>query len=506
MGTMEYLSQGIALVVNWQCILAICCGVVMGIIFGSIPGLSTSLALAVALPISFSLTPMQAMSLLMGVYVGGTSGGLIAAILLNIPGTPSAVATTFDGYPMARRGEAGRAIAIGVFYSFMGTLLGFIALIFFSPILANFGLKFGYYEFFGIGILALIIIAGLIKGSVLKGLLSTVLGMAIALVGLAPIDSAVRFTFGSPSLRSGISLLPITVGLYALGALLDVARPHGEVKYETFKYNGIKGLTGFTFKEFVSEIWNCLRSAVLGLVIGIMPGMGGNIASLVAYSTAKSSSKHPEKFGTGIMSGIVAPETANNAVCGGALIPLFTLGIPGDGAAALFLGALMVFGLAPGPSLYASQGDVVYGIYATLLIASFAMYIIIRVCLPAFCKILEAPSNLLLPALIFVAMIGVYGSTKLYSDLWIVLVVGLIGVVMRKLEIPLAPFMVAFILTPTIETNLRRGLMTSPNYSFWDFFDSKLFIIIAVFTVLFFLYSLFKDTIKAAIQKKKQTD
>ncbi len=503
MATMQYLQQGLLLIINWQCILAICCGTVIGIVFGSIPGLSTSLALAVALPISFSLSSIQAMSLLMGVYVGGTSGGLIASILLNIPGTPSAVATTFDGYPMAQRGEAGRAIAIGVFYSFIGTLLGFIALIFFSPLLASFGLKFGYYEFFGIGVLALIIIASLIKGGILKGLLATVLGIAIAMVGLAPIDSVPRFTFGIASLRGGISLLPITVGFYAIGALLDIARPQTDNQYEKFKYNGIKGLVGFSFKEFIAEIWNCLRSAILGIVIGIMPGMGGNIASLVAYSTAKSASKHPEQFGTGIMSGIVSAETANNAVCGGALVPLFTLGIPGDGAAALFLGALMVFGLAPGPSLYANQGDIVYGIYATLLLSSFAMFLIIRICLPAFCKILEAPSNILLPALIFVAMIGVYGNTKLYSDLWIVLVIGILGIVMRCFQIPIAPFMVSFIMTPTIEANLRRGLMAAPNYSFIDFFDSVLFVIIAIITAIFLLYSLFKDPFMAVIRKKR---
>ena len=501
---MELLFEGLDLVLNFPCIFALCCGTVLGIIFGSIPGLSTSLALAVALPIGFTLTAMQAMSLLMGVYVGGTSGGLIASILLNIPGTPSAVATTFDGYPMAKKGEAGRAISIGITYSFIGTLLGFIALVFLSPLLAKFGLLFGYYEFFGIGIFAMIIISGLIKGSVLKGLLSTIIGMAIALVGLAPIDSVARFTFGISKLRSGIDLVPITVGFYAIGALLDVARTGNDIKYEKFKFNGIKGLFGFSFKEFVSEIWNCLRSAILGIIIGIIPGMGGNIASLVAYSTAKNSSKEPEKFGTGIMSGIVAPETSNNAVCGGALIPLFTLGIPGDGASALMLGALMVFGLAPGPSLYATQGGTVYGIYSLLLLGAFAMFIIIRVFLRAFCKVLEAPDYILLPSLIFVAMIGVYGNTRSIADLWLVLILGILGILMRKLNIPIAPFMVSFILTPTIETNLRRGLMAAPNYSFFDFFSSPVFCVIAVLTVIFLGYSLFKEPIKKAIRNKNK--
>lgn len=502
MSVIGLLQQGFPLVFNLKCIIFLCFGVTMGIIFGVIPGLSTTLALAVALPISFALEPMVAMSLLMGVYVGGTSGGLISAILLNIPGTPSAVVTTFDGYPMAHRGEAGKAIGIGIFYSFLGTVFGFIALLFFSPMLAKFGLKFGNYEFFGVGVLALTIISGLIDGGILNGLLSAILGMAISLVGLAPIDSAVRFTYGFPSLRGGISLLPITVGFYALGALLDLTKPKDAVQYEKFKYTKIKGL-GFTLKEFVSEFWNFIRSAIIGVVIGIMPGMGGNIASLVAYSAAKSGSKNPEEFGTGIMSGIVAPETANNAVCGGALIPLFTLGIPGDGASALFLGALMVFGLAPGPSLYARQGDIVYAIYLTLFFSSVAMLIIIRSFLRGFIKILDAPSNLLLPTLFFVAMIGVYGSTKLYSDLWIVLILGVLGVVMRHLSIPLAPFMVSFIMTPTIETNLRRGLMAAPNFSFWDFFSSKIFIVTFILTILMLIYAFTKDLLKRALLKRR---
>lgn len=500
---MTLLIEGLGLVLNWQCIVALCSGTVLGIIFGSIPGLSTSLALAVALPIGFSLKAMPAMALIMGCYVGGTSGGLLASILLNIPGTPSAVATTFDGYPMAKRGEAGKAISIGITYSFTGTVLGFLALVFLSPILARFGLLFGNYEFFGIGMFAMIIIAGLIKGSVLKGLLATVLGMAFALVGLAPIDSVARFTFGIARLRGGIDLLPITVGFYAISALIDAAKKSSTEEVRTIKFAGIKGLFGFSFRDFLSQIINCLRSALIGIGIGIIPGMGGNIASLVAYSTAKSSSKYPEKFGTGIMDGIVAPETANNAVCGGALIPLFTLGIPGDGASALMLGALMVFGLAPGPSLYSTQGGTVYGIYSLLLLASLSMFILIRVFLRWFCKVLEAPEYILLPALIFVAMIGVYGNTKSIVDMCLVLITGVVGILMRKLDIPVAPFMVAFILTPTIETNLRRGLMSAPNYSIMDFFSSTLFTVIAVLTVVFLFYSLFKDQIKKLVNRNK---
>lgn len=490
---LDMLSVGFENIGNPTCILLLCCGVTLGSIFGCIPGLTTNMCLAVTMPMSFSLPMMQAISLLMGVYVGGCSGGLIAAVLINIPGTPSNVATTFDGYPMAHKGEPGRALGIGIFYSFCGTLLGFLALITISPLLASFGLLFGYYEYFALGVFALTIISGIVTGNVLKGLGAAAIGMTIALVGMAPVDSVVRLTFGIRDLISGFRLLTLTVGFYAVGALIDTAEKAGEkteaVVIGKFKMHGF----GFTFKEFREQFPNMIRSAAIGICIGILPGMGGNISNLVAYSVAKNNSKYPEKFGTGIIDGIVAPETANNATIGGSITPMLTLGIPGSGATALLLGALMVFGVTPGPMLFVNQADVVYSIYFLLLIGSLCMLIIIRGALPFFISMLKVPKHLLMPILILLCSVGAFASGKLIMDVWICFFFGVFSFFLRKMKIPIAPLVIAFILTPMIEANLRRGLMATPTGSILYFFTSPIVCVFFAITFLVIGFSVYKN-------------
>ena len=481
------IAQGFTQIMNPTCMLLLVCGITIGAIFGCIPGLNTNMCLGVMMPIAFTLKPIQGICLLFGIYIGGCSGGLISAVLLGIPGTGSNVATTFDGYPMAKNGEPGKALALGIFYSFMGTLIGFLALVGVSPILSKIGLKFGYYEYFALGVFALTVIGGVVSDSVTKGLASAALGMLLALVGMAPVDSVVRLTFGLRELRSGFSLLTLTIGFYAVGALIDSAEKGKNTAMTEKKITGyqIRGF-GFSRKEFMEQLPNMFRSALIGIGIGILPGMGGGISNLIAYSTAKNQSKYPEKFGTGIIDGIVAPETANNATIGGSITPMLSLGVPGSGATALLMGALIVFGIQPGPMLFETDGPVVYSIYFLLLIGSFLMLCIIRLALPFFVSVLNVPKYILMPVLILLSSVGAYASTHLLYDVWVCFFFGIFSYFMRKLSIPIAPLVISFILTPTIEANLRRGLIASPTGNIWYFFTRPIacaFFVVAIGSV-----------------------
>lgn len=491
----DLLAKGFALVLNIPCLLYLSAGTILGIVFGSIPGLTTTMGLAVAIPISFTLNPVQAMALLLGSLCGGVSGGLISAILLNIPGTPSAVATTFDGHPMALKGQAGKALGIGILYSFMGTLLGFLALVTVSPVLASWGLKFGPREYFAVGVFSLTIISSLVGKSVLKGLGSAALGMMLALIGMAPVDGARRLTFGIRDLDSGFRMLTLIIGFYALGSLFQYAEKKKKDESFTVIQYKMRGF-GITVKDFLGQTWNMIRSAAIGVAIGILPGLGGNISNLVAYATAKKQSKHPEEFGTGIIDGIIASETSNNATFGAAFIPLLTLGVPGDNAGAMILGVLMVHGIQPGPLLFQTQGDWVYAVFILVLLAAFVMLIVELSALPLFVKLLSIPKYMLLPTVAVISIIGVFSSSRLIMDVWVCLGFGLFSIVMKKLRIPLAPMVISFVLTPMIETNFRRGLMMSPNDSFWFFFESSIFNVFIGITILTVLLNAIKNTRK----------
>ena len=369
---MSLLGQGVLTVVgNPGILLAMFVGVFIGIIFGALPGLTTVACLSMFLPVTYVMSQEMGLSMLTAIYIGGMSGGLVSAILLNIPGTPSSIATCFDGTPMAKKGLAGKALGTGVFASIVGNFIGVLAMIFISPPLAAATLQFGPWENFGVTLFALTLIASLCGKNIYTGLLSAVFGMMFSTIGLDKIDSSQRFTFGFNSLTTGFGLLTVLVGMYAVSEVLKTAssdQQEGKVN-EDFHMHGL-GLTG---TEIKSQSWNLLRSSLIGLAIGILPGIGGSTANIIAYSVAKSSSKYPEKFGTGIIDGICASESANNASVGGAMIPLLTLGIPGDGSTALLLGGFMLHGLQPGPLLFQNNGSIVYSIFASMLISTVMM-------------------------------------------------------------------------------------------------------------------------------------
>ena len=463
MSTFELISHGFITAGSPAGLLIIIAGVAVGIVFGAIPGLSATMAVALFLPVTYGLQPINAMSLLMALYIGAVSGGLISAILLRIPGTPSSVATCFDGYPLAAKGQAPKALGVGIVFSFIGTMLSIFALMFISPWLAKLAIEFGNFEYFSIAVFSLTMIATLSGDSIIKGMFSGALGFMFATVGIAPIDAAPRFTFDSIQLLSGFDMLPVMIGLFAVGEIIVAAkdsRLEGQARIIQPNMRDIKGF-GFSMQEFLGQQWNMIRSALIG--IGILPGIGGGTSNILAYSVAKNQSRHPEKFGAGVIDGIVAPETSNNAAIGGALIPLLTLGIPGDTVTAILLGGLMIHGMTPGPRLFVEHTAVVYGIFAALTISSFVMLFMEFYGLRIFVKLLAIPKHILLPVIFCLCGVGAYGLNSRTFDLWSVILFGIIGFGFSVFRIPVAPFIIGFILGPMAETNLRRGLMLHQN-------------------------------------------
>lgn len=455
-----FLLDGFAAVCTPYNLLLVLIGVAVGIIFGSIPGLSANMAVALCLPMTYGMQSISGIVLLVSLYIGAISGGLLSAILLNIPGTPSSIATCFDGHPMAARGEAGRALGVGILYSFIGGLLSFVILIGVAGKIANVALKFGPFEYCAIGLFSLTMVASLISGSVVKGLISCLLGLCFATVGSAPIDGFPRFTFGFYGLSAGFNLLSVLIGLFAISEVLKTAAASKfEKESKTMSYK-VKGF-GISWEEFKGQIGNLVRSSAIGLGIGVLPGIGGGTSNLLAYSAAKNRSKYPEKFGTGIIDGIVASEASNNASIGGALIPLLALGIPGDGVTAMLLGGLTIHGITPGPLLFVNNTKFVYAIFAALLLANIAMVIMELLGLPVFVRLLQIPKRLLLPVILVLCMVGAYGLNNRIFDIWAMFAFGIIGYLLEKYKFSTAPIILGFVLGPTIEQNLRRGLMAS---------------------------------------------
>lgn len=488
---MGMIIGGFVSIFSIKIISLIFIGVIIGIIFGSIPGLTTAMAVVLCLPITFGMDPVSGMSLLIGLYIGGFSGGLIAAILLKIPGTPASIATTFDGYPMAQQGKAGKALGLGIVFSFMGGLVSIIILIFVSPILAEFALKFGPYEYFGLSFFALTMIASVAGKSISKGLLSGLIGMVLAMIGAAPIDGYPRLTFGLHALDGGFELVPAIIGMFAVSELLLTAERYSKDTKGEIKEYKIKGF-GFSIKEFKEQIVNFLRSSIIGTGIGVLPGIGGALASLMAYLAAKNSSKYPEKFGTGINDGIVASESANNAAIGGALIPLLTLGIPGDTVTALLLGGLTLHGITPGPLLFQTEGKLVYAIFAALIVANIFMLIAEFFGIRVFVKLLKIPKFMLFPVIIAICIVGSYSLNNRIFDVLTILIFGIIGYLMSKKEYPISPAILGFILGPITELNLRRGLMYS-NGSFLAFFKKPIAGFLIILSIMFVIFTLWKN-------------
>ena len=465
------IAQAFANTLTPMCLFLIWFGTIIGIIFGSIPGLSATMAVVLFLPLTFGMETTQGLALLCGLYMGGISGGLISAILLKIPGTPSSISTVFDGGPMAEKGEAGRALGVGIFYSFVGSILGILALMFISPLLAKVCLLFGAADYFAVAVFALSIIASLSGKDMLNGLFAGLIGIALSTVGMAPIDAVVRFTFGNYQLMSGFDITVLLIGVFAITDIIlsGFGRDHLADKMEKKKYQ-MKGY-GFSMAEFFKWIPNAVISSIIGIGIGILPGIGGSTSGLLAYTVEKNRSKNPELYGTGIAEGVIASEAANNATIGGSMIPLLCMGIPGNTVSAIFLGGLQVHAISPGPLIFNKSGQYVYGIYLALIISTIFMLIFERLLLPLFVKLLDIPKHILLPCIIVLCAVGGYSAHSRVFDVKCILLFGLLGLLFKVLKIPSTPLIIGFIVGSMFEENLRQALQAG--HGSWAVFTTR---------------------------------
>jgi putative tricarboxylic transport membrane protein len=489
----ETLQLGIENVFSIGPLLLIAGGVLFGIIFGAIPGLTATLAVALLLPFTYGLGPYNGLSLLLGIYVGAISGGLISATLLKIPGTPSSIVTTFDAYPMAKNGKPLEALSIGVFSSLIGGIFSTIILIIIAPQLARIALQFGPWEYFSLGIFGLSVIASLSAKNINKGLIATLIGMLIATVGMDPVTAHPRFTLGFLQMEGGFSPLATMLGFYAATQIFLDSR---EVNIDTtaIALEKKRNLLTMPFKLVRHQIINFLRSSVIGTFIGILPGAGGSTAGFIAYDQAKKASHQKEKFGTGHYEGIIASETSNNAVTGGALIPMMTLGIPGDVVTAILLGGLMIHGLQPGPLLFRDNADVVGTIFVALFVANVMMYIIELGLMRKLARMIQVPKHFLLPTIMMMCVIGVFSLNNRVFDMWVLLVFGVLGYIFIKNEIPPAPIVLGYILTDIIERNWRIAVM-SERGDVTPFFTRPISVVLLLLALVSILYPIISERI-----------
>lgn len=449
---------------NPSSFLLLVLSVVWGIAFGSVPGLTGIVGVALLIPFTFVLDPTSGLLLLAGVYVGSTFGGSISAILFNTPGSPEAACTALDGYPLARKGEAGRALGIALASSAMGGIFGTIVLMLLAPPMAQFALNFGPAEYFALAVLGITAISAIGGGSVLKGLVAGLLGLGIATVGLDPITGTERYTFGNLSLLTGISFVPAIIGTFALAEVLQRASE----RTSTAEVITDVSTKLPSFKEFFATRFTLLRSSAIGAFIGALPGVGATTAAFISYSEAVRWSKRPQDFGKGATEGIAAPESANNSAVGGSMVPLLALGIPGSATTAVMLGGLTIHGIIPGPRLMETNAQLVYTVFIGMFLANILMLVFGIRAARYFALVLKAPYALVGPAIVVLCMTGVYALNSNIADVGIMLAMGAFGFLLRKLRYPIASFVIGLVLGPIAERSLRQGLVIT-DYNYWEF-------------------------------------
>jgi len=485
--------DGLAQASQFNTIIAVAVGCFLGLVVGMIPGLTISTGIIIVLPLTFVLSPEISIALLLGLYVSGMTGGSFSAILLNIPGTPSASATAMDGNPMARNGEAGRAMGIAIVSSFFGGFFSFLCLFFVAPLLAEVALQFQSPDLFSLVFFGLTIICSFAAKSLIKGFLSAALGLAIVTVGQDPMMGTQRFTFGEVNLIGGIHFLTALIGLFAIPSLVD----HFTDLIKTSPGNGtltkIKSVIP-TYSDLRLMRLPILIGAPVGSFLGILPGAGGPIAAFISYDYSKRLSAAPDKFGKGSPQGIAAPEAANNAVTGGALIPMMTLGIPGDPVTAILIGALLIHGLAPGPLLFIENGEFAYGVIFSFFWANIFNIIIALLCLRLLVKVLTIPKTLLMPSIAILCVIGSYALRNNFFDVYVMFAFGMLGLAMRWLEIPIIPLLLAMVLGRQLEEHLRVSLIASKNdvSIFFTSPFSLFFLFLAAGSIIWSLFAEYK--------------
>lgn len=434
-------------------------GVFMGIVFGALPGLTATMGLALLIPFTFTMSPESGLIMLGGIYIGAMYGDAIPAILINTPGTPSAIATTFDGYPLTQKGMAQHGLVAAAFASAYGSIVANILLATAAPPLADFSLKFGPPEYFWLGIFGLTIIATISTGSIIKGLVGGAVGLLLSSVGISPLGGDLRLTFGFPELQAGIELIVALIGFFCLPEILSSVIGSRKQNYSAIKVRPTIGVIKEVIIELIKKPALMLRSSAIGAMVGFAPGAGGNIASMVSYNEASRWDKHPEEFGKGTIKGVAASEAANSAMAPSSLIPLLTLGIPGSPPAAVILGALMLHGMRPGYELFTVHAPTIYAFIMSMMVAALLVMLIGSFGSFFFARIINIPSRFLAPAIVFMTVLGSYSIRNNMLDVWVMFVFGVIGYVSNKLKFHPAPIVLGLILGPFVEEGLVQSML-----------------------------------------------
>ncbi len=474
-------------------------GTLAGLLAGAIPGFTIAMGVILTLPFTFGMSPIQGLATMMGVFVGGFSGGLMSCMLTGIPGTPSSVATTFDGFPMVRSGKPGLALGLGLWSSFFGGMISAVILVALAPQLAFLGLEFGPWDYFSLIVFALTITVSLSGDNMIKGLIAGLLGLFAACVGEDEINGVARFAFGSDHIRQGFAFLPVLIGLFAFSQLLSDVEDSAKAKAPLMK-NSADAIRVEHRKAIATVLmnWiNLIRSSFIGIFTGILPAAGGSISNILAYDQAKKASNNRNEFGKGAVNGIIAPEAANNATAGGALIMMMALGIPGDIVTAIMIGALMIHNIIPGPSFIQDEPLLAYGVFIAFFAAHFFMVGLQAFALRLFLLVTRIPMYILASVILAYCAIGVFALHNITFDIWVMFGFGVIGYFMRKLGFPLAPMILGVVLGKLAELNIARAIGISDDYSLfvtrpWSLF----FLIMAIVSVLFpFYQNAKKDTL-----------
>ena len=457
MDAFHSLIQGFSTIITpfnlWMAVL----GCFFGTIVGILPGLGTSATIAMLLPLTFGMDPTPAMIMMANIYYGAKYGGSTTSILINVPGEGSSVVTAFDGYAMSRQGRGGVALGISAIGSFIAGILGTFGLIFVCVPLAAFTLKFGPAEYFSLivfGMLCIVFVGG---KSVTKSLMSAVIGLALGTVGSDVVQGAPRFVYDIPQLMDGVSFIVVVMGLFGIGEVLVSTEERMKVKPIDIKFKDLWP----TLADMLQSKWAILRGTVIGFFIGALPGAGSTIASFISYGIEKGAAKEPERFGNGAIEGVAGPEAANNSACSGAMVPLLALGIPGSGATAVMLGALMLYGLKPGPMLFTTNPDFVWAIIASMFLGNIILVIMNLPMVPLFALGLRISYSYLYPAILLICIIGAYSLQTNVYGVWVMLIFGVVGYFMKKYDIPGGPLVIALVLGPMLEYNLYRALALS---------------------------------------------
>ncbi|MEP2944276.1 MAG: tripartite tricarboxylate transporter permease [Hyphomicrobiales bacterium] len=484
MSFIDNIQAGLSLISNVESFAALAGGIVIGVIGGAIPGMSATMAVALTLPFTFAMSPITGILLLLGVYKGGIFGGSIPAILIKTPGTPASSATVLDGYPMAEKGQAGKALGMALWASCTADLISNLALIFFAGWLASFALSFGPPEFFTLILFSLTIIAGVSGNSLLRGALSALLGLLLATIGLDLVYGTNRFTFENPNMMGGLNFIAVLIGLFAIPEILSMVWNPKENEGKARKLGG----DWVTFSEYMRCFKSIVRGSFIGVFLGSIPGIGAAPSAFLSYSEARRRSPNKDNFGKGEIEGVAASEAGNNGVAGATLIPLLALGVPGDVITAIIIGAFMIHGLQPGPMMFVLNVDIIYGLFMGLIVSSVFLFLFGSVAIRGFKFVADVPRGVLFPAVLVLCVYGVFAVNNNIFDVGVMFAMGIVGFIMMRNDIPAAPFLIAFIIGPLLEDNFRQAMLmsgSSPTILFrgpitWFFWALTIITVVAI--------------------------